>query len=405
MEPAGRALTRDVATTGWLSRTLWRCRDAYREWRNRWLSSPAFQRWSAKFPLTRPIATRRASAVFDLTAGFVYSQVLHAVVELELLPMLSGTPRSLEEIATRARLPIPAAHRLLEAARSLDVLEARSAGRYGLGVHGAALSANPGALAMIRHHALFYRDLADPVALLRRDGADTELQRFWAYARGAAPTVGDQSAAAYSTLMASSLSLLAEDVLEAYPFGRHRRLLDVGGGEGAFVAAVGAAHPRLRRVLFDLPPVAARARARLAAEPAGADPVEIAAGDMFATPLPSGADVVTLVRVLHDHDDDRALAVLVAIAAAIEPGGVLVIAEPLADARDAAPMGAAYFGLYLWAMGQGRPRRAEELAALLRAAGFSEIAERSTRRPMLTGLLTARAPTTPRSPTMPGQIR
>ena len=48
------------------------------ELRNRLLASPAFQSWASAFPLTRPIARRRAKAAFDLTAGFVYSQVLLA---------------------------------------------------------------------------------------------------------------------------------------------------------------------------------------------------------------------------------------------------------------------------------------------------------------------------------------
>ncbi|MCC7280468.1 MAG: methyltransferase, partial [Chromatiaceae bacterium] len=50
--------------------------------RNRLLASPAFQRWAVDFPLTRPIAQRRARALFDVTAGFVYSQILFACVRL-----------------------------------------------------------------------------------------------------------------------------------------------------------------------------------------------------------------------------------------------------------------------------------------------------------------------------------
>lgn len=54
-------------------------------WRDRLVSRPAFQRFAARFPLTRSIAERQSRAVFDLCAGFVYSQVLAAVVELDLL--------------------------------------------------------------------------------------------------------------------------------------------------------------------------------------------------------------------------------------------------------------------------------------------------------------------------------
>ena len=53
-------------------------------WRDRVLASPRFQAWAAAMPLTRPIARKRARALFDLCAGFVYSQVLVACVRREL---------------------------------------------------------------------------------------------------------------------------------------------------------------------------------------------------------------------------------------------------------------------------------------------------------------------------------
>ena len=52
--------------------------DRLRQWRDQRIADPAFRRWAARFPLTRPIAQRRAQALFDLVAGFSYSQVLLA---------------------------------------------------------------------------------------------------------------------------------------------------------------------------------------------------------------------------------------------------------------------------------------------------------------------------------------
>jgi demethylspheroidene O-methyltransferase len=69
----------------------------------------------------------------------------------------------------------------------------------------------------------------------------------------------------------------------------------------------------------------------------------------------------------------------------------LLLAEPMAGAAGAEPMGAAYFGMYLMAMGSGRSRTAQELAALLRAAGFDRIRTRPTALPLQAGLMLARA--------------
>lgn len=355
--------------------------------RNRLLASPRFQRWASAFPLTRPIARRRAGALFDLCAGFVYSQVLLACVRLRLFDALQAGTRSLADLANALSLPPDAAARLLNAAVALQLVEDRGNGRFGLGILGAALAGNPGVTAMIEHHALLYADLRDPVALLRREQPDTALGRLWPYAgatRSAdllAPDV-----AAYSTLMATSQPLVAADVLAAYRLDRHRCLLDLGGGDGTFLIAAAAA-PRLRLMLFDLPAVADRARRRVTEAGLGGR-ADVFSGDFRHDPLPQGADVISLVRVVHDHDDDAALAILEAAWKALPKGGTLLLAEPMAGTRQAEAVGA-YFTFYLMAMGSGRPRRADELTALLRSAGFCRVRRLQTRRPLLVQMLVA----------------
>ena len=84
--------------------------------------------------------------------------------------------------------------------------------------------------------------------------------------------------------------------------------------------------------------------------------VEAVGGSFLDGDLPAGADVVSLVRVLHDHDDESALRLLARIHAASPPGATLLIAEPMAGTPGAEPVGDAYFGFYLLAMGSGRPR-------------------------------------------------
>ena len=114
-------------------------------------------------------------------------------------------------------------------------------------------------------------------------------------------------------------------------------------------------------------------------------------GDFLGDALPKGADIASLVRVIHDHDDVRALAILRAVRAALPTGGTLLLAEPMAGTRGAEPMGDAYFGFYLLAMGRGQPRTPEALRALLLQAGFDRIRPVRTRMPLQTRLLVAHA--------------
>jgi demethylspheroidene O-methyltransferase len=189
--------------------------------------------------------------------------------------------------------------------------------------------------------------------------------------------------------MAASQPLVADEILDAYDLRRHRCLLDIGGGDGSFLCAAARRAPRLDLLLFDLPAVAARAEARFAA--AGlAGRAKTVGGDFSRDALPAGADAAALVRVIHDHDDATALKILRAARAALPPGGTLLLAEPMAGTRGAEPMGDAYFGLYLLAMGRGRARTTAVLTQFLHAAGFARVRPVATHTPLLTGLLVAR---------------
>lgn len=367
--------------------------------RNRVLSNPHFQRWSLRLPLLRGTARHHANAMFAVITGFVYTKTLTAVVDLGIISALAKAPESSAALAAAAGLEAAAMARLLAAAAAIDLVEPLPGDRWTLGQRGAALASNRGALAMIEHHKLFYADLADPVAMLRRGRGGGELAAFWSYAEAAgrgepaaaSPQQPAQDAAtqAYSALMAASQPMVAQQVLDSFDFSRHRQLLDIGGGHGAFVAEVAKRHPRLGLALFDLPPVAAQARDILAGQ--GLHRVSAHGGSFRDDPLPVGADLMTLVRILHDHDDAVVLALLQAVRAALPPGGTLLIAEPMAGTPGAQAMGDAYFGLYLWAMGSGRPRSATAYAEMLKKAGFGRIREQRTGLPMVTRLLVATA--------------
>jgi demethylspheroidene O-methyltransferase len=139
----------------------------------------------------------------------------------------------------------------------------------------------------------------------------------------------------------------------------------------------------------DLPGVAMAARQHIAARGL-ADRIAVSECDALRQPLPTGADVASLVRVIHDHDDGPALTLLKRAYEALPSGGALLIAEPMAGTDGAEPMGGAYFGFYLLAMGSGRPRTADELSTLARSAGFAEARLLPTRRPLLVQVLLCR---------------
>ena len=84
--------------------------------RDRLLGSARFQRWAATFPLTRRVAAKHARSLFDICAGFVYSQVLSACVKLDLFRKLSHGPMTLAQLALHCQMTVEATDRLLAAA-------------------------------------------------------------------------------------------------------------------------------------------------------------------------------------------------------------------------------------------------------------------------------------------------
>ena len=382
-------LTSSSPTPDWAAPASTTWRDRWLDWRDARLVHPWFRRWAMAWRLPRALVRRRARSLFDLMAGFVYSQTLLACVRLRLFDHLAAGPQTLPRLAALTGVPEAGLERLLRAACSLQLLQQRDTGAYGLGVLGAPLVGDPGIAAMVEHHALLYEDLRDPVALLKADAPTGRMASYWVYANTAQPGVlSDADVAAYSALMSATQPMIAEEVLQAVDLRRHRCLLDVGGGEGRFVQQAAEHAPHLQLMLFDLPAVAERARERLTRAGLGRR-CTVHGGDFAQDGLPAGADIISLIRVAFDHPDERVLAVLRAVHTALPPGGTVVLAEPMSGTPGAEPMGEAYFGFYLMAMGRGRPRTPEHLGRLLAAAGFGAVQLMPTRLPLQTRVMVA----------------
>lgn len=335
--------------------------------------------------MTRRLVRREGEALFDLLAGFCHSQILAALVKFEIPQILMAAPTTSADLAVRCDVPPDRMDVLLRAGIALGLLKPKRGGRLALTRTGAALVGVPGLSQMISHHDVLYRDLSDPVAFFRGEVA-TELADFWPYVFGGG--MSPDVAATYSNLMANSQILVAEDTLRAVDFSASQTLLDVGGGSGAFLAAVGAVHPKLQLMLFDLPQVAPSATARFEGVGMTAR-AQILTGSFRTGRLPMGADTISLIRVLYDHADDTVADLLAKCYEALPVGGRLVISEPMSGGSVPERAGDAYFALYTMAMRTGKARSAEEIAALCTIAGFDQIVRPKSLRPFVTKCVVA----------------
>lgn len=389
-EPGGLTDTSSANIFGSVGKLVGRFSDWITDKLIRRLADPAAQRFLTQNMLTRATARRDARALYDICVGFSYSQTLAVCVELDLFETLHQAPREFPELLNSLQLPPDSLQTLLEAAVALKLLRRRHDGKYAVGRLGTAVLADPGIAAIVRHHELLYQDLAQPLQLLQSP-LDSRMAAFWSYTQddGLAKLDGE-GAAAYSAVMEATQVMVSNQVVGAVNLSGANSLLDVGCGTGTFARGLMAKHPSLSVTLYDLPPVIELAKANLDATAENNPHLRFEPGDFTAATLPGGHEVISLIRVLHDQDDARALELLKKARAALTPGGKLIVAETLVEDGEEARVGGAYFGWFLLAMGRGRARKRRDVDALLKAAGFSEIRENSTDLPMVVRVITAK---------------
>jgi len=356
---------------------------ASRWWQGLWqrleeaLSRPQAYQWARAQWWTRWVVRRRTLRLFAWMGGFVHSQVLLGCVQLRLFERVATGPLSAAQLAQQLDLPEIHLQPLLHSASAMELLAQDGlqdgSPLYRLGPLGRVVHQHPGIASMVEHNQLLYRDLTDPATFLRA-GAQGQLAAYWPYAQdqGAEPALQAQAQSQlqrYSALMDASQSFVITEVLDSYPFGDHQCVLDLGCGKGRFMREVARQHPSLQLQLFDLPAVLALARERLS-EAGLAGRAQFHPGSFLDDALPRGADLVTLVRVAHDHSDQAMRHLFRKVAEMLPPGGRLLLAEPMRLDVSQAAVVDPYFHFYLQAMGAGRLRSPQELMALLGESGF-----------------------------------
>ncbi|MBM9509846.1 methyltransferase [Actinacidiphila acididurans] len=319
------------------------------------------------------------AALFSVLTGGWLAQACYAITELGVPDLLAAGPRDADELAAACGADARALHRTLGALAAAGLLRRTGPRAYALTpVTRLLCSDTPrsardtalmfgeevhGAFGGIRHTLRTGRPAFPELA-----GAS-----FYDY-------LGDHPQAA-ATFQAAMGTAAVPAALALCDLAGVRSLVDVGGGDGALLAAVLARHPEARGTLVELPQSIGPARARLTA--AGcADRVDFAPGSFFEPgAVPAGADVYTLSRVLHNWDDERAGALLRVIRQAIGPDGRLLVLERLEDdgppggsptARPgAAEARAKLIDLLMLVMVEGYDRTLEQYEKLLAAAGFA----------------------------------
>ena len=343
----------------------------------------------SKVPILRALISYEGNKIHEIMSGFVYSQILHLLITLNIFLFLKKEGRSLDEVSEYLQVTNERSLLLLRGGCALNLI-CHKRNKYWLTRMGAQIVGIPGLMDMIQHNQILYRDLIDPVKLFLR-GNETELSHFWPYVRKEASKkqISTKVSAEYSRLMQTSQRLVAEQTLQAYSFRAAKRILDIGGGTGAFLRAVKNKYPQIEATVFDLPNVIKVAKSNQY-KIDGLGNLTLKPGDFLEDDLPRNQDVICLVRVLYDHEDSTLEILLKRIYKALPKQGVLLITEPMSGGTKAMRSSDCYFSFYTLAMTTGKVRSFEEHKAILQKSGFSNITKHVVSAPFITQVITAK---------------
>ena len=165
----------------------------------------------------------------------------------------------------------------------------------------------------------------------------------------------------------------AAAIASLLPLRPGARVLDVGGGSGAFAMGMARREPNVRAVVFDLPSVVPITR-RYVDEGGFSDRVTTAVGDYMTDPLPGGFDLVLLSAVVHSNGPDENAALIAKCAGALAPGGCVAVLDWVMSPDRITPAAGAFFALnMLVATDHGDTFTEGEIAGWLTGAGLTDV--------------------------------
>jgi SAM-dependent methyltransferase len=311
-----------------------------------------------------------AQLLLDHIRGAWVAPAVCAAAELGVADALAGGPRDADALAEVVGAHPGALYRLLRALADLGVLRELEGRVFALTEAGELLRRDHpeslrGFAVMLgsRWHRRAWSGLADAV----RTGESAFERAFgpaFAYFRDH-PEAGE----VLNDAMTSVSSALVWPAVREHDFSPYGTIVDVGGGHGALLARILAAHPKSNGVLFDLPHVIEGAGEPLAR--AGVmDRCVLMGGDFF-TMVPPGGDAYLLCNIVHDWGDDDAARILANCRKAMTGEGRVLLVEAVIPDPPREPAAATVIDLEMLVIARGaRQRTASEFAELFGRAGL-----------------------------------
>lgn len=293
------------------------------------------------------------------------SRVILTAAELDIFSQLYEAPREIEYLKKTLEVDKRGLSRLLDCLVSLNYLY-KEKGSYGLTDKGLILSSQDeqSILPMVLHINDLWNSWSHLTETVKegknpklRPVTERDEENFKDFI-GAMHVVGRD---------------LAWEIASYYDLSPYKRLLDIGGASGTYVAAFLHKNPNLRAILFDLPKVIPMAKERLTKENI-LERIELVAGDFYQDDLPTGCDVALLSAIIHQNSTEENENLFKKIYQVLEPGGTVLIRDHIMEEDRTSPANGSLFALNMLVNTQGGDTYTfEEVEQGLEKAGFRDV--------------------------------
>ena len=312
-----------------------------------------------------------ALALRRLIVGYRLSQSIYVAAKLGIADLLKDGPKSVDDLAEATGAQAASLYRVLRLLASEGVFAELAQNHFELTPLAVGLQID--AANSFRARAIFDAEECNWGAWgnLLHSVTTGESAFEYTFEEGEIFDYLKQNPAAASSfdnLMVEQTTSWSPAIVDAYDFSGVRKVADIGGGYGALLATILAAHPAMQGILFDLPHVIAGSSPTL--EAAGVmERCQVVSGDFFETAPKSGERYI-LKHILHDWDEDRCWMILRNCRQVMPAHGRLLIIEILISSANETDYGK-FLDVNMLVLLRGRERTEAEYRAQLAATGFA----------------------------------
>jgi hypothetical protein len=300
-------------------------------------------------------------SMIRLFMGYIPTRVIYAAAKLELTDHIGDDGATAQDLAQKLKLDPAALYRVMRVLAGLGVLRQDDNDSFYVTPFGDTL--RKGSPHSVRDYAIYSHEIVydsfNGIADSVRTGKPA-IDDYFGFLRA-----DPDKEAVFHAGMGNRGRMETAAILDAYKFSEAQTIVDVGGGNGAFLSAVLAGYELGSGVLVDQPSAIEAAKAGRG----GPLPrCQLVAQDFFEG-VPAGGDTYILKRILFDWTDEEALRILKNCRRAMNTDARLLIIEPLiGPPNEQCP--AHLFDMTFLVMLHGRLRTADEYSGLLGEAGF-----------------------------------